>query len=689
MALLQWLLARLAGAVPSARKAPDPIMSFRVRGNAFLAAGDWHAAEQCYRHAIVTDPQDPLPYINLGYVLLHQHLEQEARATLEIAISMDPANADSHYLLGGIAERRFDFEAAAFHYQRSFKLNPELESACSDACRVLFISGRVTDASDLIAAGLMMNPTNEDFHYYQGNLLLADQKLDSALECYREALSLGADYPTLHGYIGGILVQKNELQSALVHLQRAIELDPNTASAHHDLGVVFHRLGEIKNAITEQELAISLRPDFLQAHSCLLFAMTLDSECLPQKYLNRACAYGVQVQHFTLSAQRLQTPPTIHEVHFPLRVGLVSGDFRMHPVGALLEAVFPHLPDSSLQIVAFSNNPYDDEVTDQLRSFTAEWHAISSKSDLEVATLIRSRQIDILIDLAGHTAHNRLPVFAWKPAQIQITWLGYLASTGMLEIDYLIADDWTLPESCASHFTEKVLRLPNSYLCFTPPSRHLHVTPLPASINGYVTFGCFNNLIKMNDDVVAIWARVLTAVPTSKLFLKAKQLIDSTTCQRVMERFALNGVNLNRLILEGPLPRSNYLTSFHQVDISLDTFPYPGVTTSIDSLWMGVPVLTLAGSSFLSRQGVGLLMNVGLPDWIAVDSKEYVERAVSFASDIPSLVLLRRTLRQRVLSSPLVDAQRFSDSLRGALHTLWETWRASHPVPFDSIPDLM
>jgi FkbM family methyltransferase len=269
-------------------------------------------------------------------------------------------------------------------------------------------------------------------------------------------------------------------------------------------------------------------------------------------------------------------------------------------------------------------------------------------------------------------------MFALKPAPVQVSWLGYFATTGVAEIDYLIADPWTLPESEEINFTEKIWRLPETRLCFTVPDVVLEVAPLPAIGSGYITFACFNNLTKMNDAVVALWARVLAAVPNSRLFLKAKQLNIEAVRQSTFERFAAHGIAAERLILEGPAPRAEYLAAYQRVDIALDPFPYTGGTTTAEALWMGVPVLTLAGKSFLSRQGVGLLMNTGLSEWVAEDHDDYIARAVSHASDLQVLSLLRGGLRQQVLASPIFDAQRFAEHFEAALRGMWQAWCADN-----------
>jgi predicted O-linked N-acetylglucosamine transferase (SPINDLY family) len=248
-------------------------------------------------------------------------------------------------------------------------------------------------------------------------------------------------------------------------------------------------------------------------------------------------------------------------------------------------------------------------------------------------------------------------------------------------IDYFIADPWTLPADQEAHFSEHIWRLPETRLCFTPPDTAVAAGPLPALANGFVTFGCFNNLSKMNDAVVALWAQVLNAVPGSRLFLKYKQLGEASTRQNTCDRFAVHGITPERLIFEAYVHRANYLASYQRVDIGLDPFPFPGGTTTVEALWMGVPVLTLAGERFLSRQGVGLLMNAGLPEWVAEDPNDYVARAVSHAGDLQSLARLRAGLRQQVLASPIFDAPRFAGHFEAALRGMWQLWCEQNPMP--------
>jgi predicted O-linked N-acetylglucosamine transferase (SPINDLY family) len=368
--------------------------------------------------------------------------------------------------------------------------------------------------------------------------------------------------------------------------------------------------------------------------------------------------------------------PNLRDPLRRLRIGLLSTDLRSHPVGYFLESVLSAIrADHRLECVAYASQLHNDAVSNRLKSLClGGWHDVVNCSDAELAQRIHADGIDILLDLNGHTANNRLTVFAYRPAPVQVSWLGYFATTGLGAMDYLLADPLTLPPDLEPCFSEKIWRLPHTRLCFTPPELDLTVPPLPAIANGYITFGCFHSLSKINDAVLTLWANLMQAVPHSRLLLKARELDDIAARQSLISAFAVLGINPQRLDFEGQTPRADYLAAYGRIDILLDTFPYPGGTATVEALWMGVPVITMGGPSFLSRQGLGLLMNVGLPDWVATDANDYLARAVAHANAPDRLVVIRDGLRQRLLTSPLCDAPSFASDLSHALRGMWQRW---------------
>ena len=498
-----------------------------------------------------------------------------------------------------------------------------------------------------------------------------------ALPAFQKAAQLLPGDAEIHFNLGIAQRNSGQLNDAVASYGRALAIKPDYAEAHSNLGNVLKDLGQLEDAVASYQRALRLKPDDLIAQGNLLSCHNYANEYSASMGLEDAQRFGELAAR---NARPYSAWPNFPDPTRDLKVGLVSGDLREHAAGFFVEGVLKILASnasSRLKFFAYPSDSRIDSVTERIKACCSGWHSAVGLSDESLAQKIRSDGIDILIDLSGHTAYNRLPMFAWKPAPVQVSWLGYFATTGVTAIDYLIADPWTLPETEETYFTEKIWRLPETRLCFTPPNFNVAVNPLPALARGHITFGCFNNLAKMNDAVVAVWSRILSAVPNSQLFLKANQLAESSVRNNVVERFAAHSVDIGQLILEGPDAREKYLAAYHRVDIALDPFPYPGGATSIEALWMGVPVLTLAGDRFLSRQGVGLLMNARLPEWIALNPTDYVARAEFHAGNLGKLATLRNNLRSQVLASPILNAQRFARHFESALCDMWARW--CHP----------
>ncbi|MBM4060179.1 MAG: tetratricopeptide repeat protein [Planctomycetes bacterium] len=480
--------------------------------------------------------------------------------------------------------------------------------------------------------------------------------------------------PEVLANLGSALGAHGRYEEAEDCCLRAIANRPGFAPAHINLGNVRLNQGRWVDAEASYRRALQLKPDYTDAHSGLLFIHNYRQDASPAAMLAEAQRYGEAMAARARPFQHWDNPPDPDRC---LRIGLLSGDLGAHPVGYFLVGVLRALAAQQagrLEFFAYANRTFIDDVNAQLRVCCRDWCPTAGLDDRTLANRIRDDGIDLPLDLAGHTLYNRLPVLAWRPAPVQITWLGYFATTGVAAVDYLLADPWSLPDSEAGHFTERIWRLPETRLCFTPPDVAVAVGPLPALASGCVTFGCFNKLTKINDGVVALWSRLLGSVPGSRLFLKAEQLGEAAVRGTIVGRFAAHGLGAERLILEEAEPRAAYLATYRRVDIALDPFPYTGATTSAESLWMGVPVLTLAGQRFPSRQGVSLLQNVGLPEWIAADQQDYVARAAAHAADLEGLAALRQRLRPQLLASPFCDAVRFARHFAGALRGMWTQW---------------
>ena len=665
-----WREATMSKA-PVAKTAPTAIECNQLI--ALLNAGRFTELESQARLVLKRYPDSGFAWNLLGISLQMQG--KDGIPALQNATKFLPNDAEVHSNLGNALsgiDRPTEAEAS---YRRALQIKPHNANILCNLGATLSDLGRLGEAETSYRRALQIKPNIAEVHVNLGNVLSDLGRLDEAETSYRLALQIKPDIAEAHSNLGNTLRKLYRLAEAETCLRLALKIEPDFAKAHNNLGIVLQDLGKLDGAVSSFRRALEIEPDYAEAYSNLLFTCNFLPDQHPAQMLAEARHYG------EIMVRQARPYTRWHNLPEPgrcLRVGLVSGDFHQHPVGNFLENVLAALSAHAagrMELFAYFNHSCADAVTGRIKTCCHGWHPAAGLPDEALAQKIYDDGIDILIDLSGHTAHNRLPMFAWKPAPVQVTWLGYLATTGVTAIDYLIADSWVLPETEESHFTEKIWRLPETYLCFTPPfDVGEQVTPLPALTNGYITFGCFNNLNKVNDAVVALWARVLASAPGSRLFLKAKQLKDALVRQSVVERFAAHGIGADRLILKHLAPRAEYLAPYHQVDIALDPFPYTGITTSVESLWMGVPVLTLAGERFLSRQGIGLLMNAGLPEWIAVSADDYVAKAASHAGDLRRLATLRNGLRQQVLASPIFDAPRFAHHFEEALRGMWQKW---------------
>jgi protein O-GlcNAc transferase len=533
----------------------------------------------------------------------------------------------------------------------------------------LYMQGK--DALYALQKTTELLPDDADAFSNLGVVLTGLGQLNEAVASCRRALKIKPDDARAYNTLGNALQDLGQLNDAVASYRRALQIKPDYAKAHNNLGAALQDLGRSIDAAASYRRALELKPDYINAQGNLLFTLNHIASHAPAYCRAEAHQYGRMVAkgvtaRFT-AWQCVAKPER-------LRVGLVSGDLFNHPVGFFLESLLAQLDYTRIELIAYPTNPVMDELTARIKPYFAAWKPLFGLGDEAAARLIHADGVHVLIDLAGHTVHNRLPVFAWKPAPVQASWLGYFATTGVAEMDYLLADRYVVPSGEEDNFTETIWRLPESYLCFTAPTYEVDVSALPALSMGCITFGCFNNLVKMNDAVVDLWARVLQAVPGSRLFLKTKQLNDPMMCNITRQRFTERGISPDRLLLEGSSPRAELLAAYRKVDIALDPFPYPGGTTSVEGLWMGVPVITRRGERFLSHLGETIAHNAGLADWIAADDDEYVAKAVEHTADLERLAVLRAGLRQQILASPVFDAPRFARNFETALWGMWQTW---------------
>ncbi|MEP6503361.1 MAG: tetratricopeptide repeat protein [Betaproteobacteria bacterium] len=633
------------------------------------------AMAQLARDLLERFPDAGLGWKALGIALLAQG--RDAVAALQQAAALLPGDAElraslveAHLNRGHALMKASRPQEATDSYQEALRLDARHAHARACLGIALQALGQHDAAVQSLGQAVALRPDLVNAHFCLGSSLLVLGRASDALQSLRRVLELKPDHAPAHADLGSALKALGRLDEALPAYRRAIELQPDLPLNRANLGAACRELGRMQEALACYRHAMALEPARLGAFSDALFVQNYLADDAPPAQARQADARRFGALAAAQARPFTQWPPHGGD---RLRVGLVSADLREHPVGYFAEALMAQLSTTfadRIDLFVYANSDVEDALTTRLRTLCRRWTSIARLDDAAAAGLIHADGVDILVDLSGHTAGNRLPLFAWKPAPVQASWLGYCATTGLEAMDHFIADPWIAPPAADADFTEKIWRLPDTFLCFTPPDLDIAVGPPPALSRGHVTFGCFNKFNKLNDDVVALWALVLQAVPGSQLLLKSAPFEMASIRQHLSHRFALHDIAPDRLILEGASPRGDYLRAYDRVDIALDPFPYPGGTTSVEGLWMGVPVLTLPGSCALARQGTSILRNVGLPDWIAVDAQDYVERAARHARDVEALASLRLGLRQRLLDSPLCDGERFARHFAQAMRAM-------------------
>jgi protein O-GlcNAc transferase len=646
---------------------PDFAEALLNGGNALAGLRRHEQAVDWYGRLLVLQPGHAQALCNHGCALQVLGRLDQAIADYRAALAIAPDFVDAHGNLGSALQARGDWPGAEQSYRAMLMLAPGSIDARIGLGVAQQAQGKINDAISCYREALALDPRSEQACLNLGSAYQAQRQFEQAADCCRQALALNPGSVAASFNLGSVLQAQGKLEQAAESYRRALALQPDYADAWFNLATLHQARDDFESAHDAACKALSLRPDFHEARGNLLHIMSFHTGSSPAQYADEARRYGA-----ALSARANPYRSWNAGKADRLRVGMVSGDLRIHPVGFFLENVLAHLDPERIELIAYVTQPNEDELTARIKPRFAAWRSIFGCDDAAAARMIHDDGVQILIDLAGHTAHSRLPIFAWKPAPLQISWLGYWASTGVAEIDYVLADPVTVPPSDEAQFTEQTWRLPHTRFCFTPPSGAGPVAPLPALRNGYPTFGSFQSISKVDGAALELWSRVLTKLPSARLRMQSWQLDQTDAKQRLLLRLERAGIDASRVTLCGPVPRADYLAQYAEVDIILDTFPFPGGTTTCEALYMGVPTVTLAGSTMMSRQGAGLLTCAGLEGWIASDHDDFVAIALAQASHPDRLADLRAVLRAQVLASPLFDAPLFARNLEQALYGMWQ-----------------
>lgn len=537
-------------------------------------------------------------------------------------------------------------------------------------------SGDLGQAEGLLQRLRAQRPRDPDVLYGLAEIGFITGRPDLVIDTMRRCIALlpqdGASYHNL----GNALRAKGHHDEAIPALETAIRLMPNPADAYNSLGLTVKDLGRTDEAVAAFRKAVALNPAFVVAHSNLVMFLNYQPDVGPAELFEEHRQWS---RNHEAPLKRGFIPHVNdRDPERPLRVGYVSPNLRQHSVAYFLLPLLAHHDRDRFHITAYSNSAVEDDISRQMQGLVDGWCRIAGASDELVAERIRADRIDVLIDLAGHTADHRLQVFARKPAPVQITWLGYPGTTGLDAMDYRCSDPLADPPGDATRLSsEQVLRLPRTAWCFVPLSGAPDIGPLPALSGAGITFGSFNNFGKVSATTLDMWAEVLRRTPGSRLVLKNVAMRSPEAVALAKERLVDRGIAADRLELLGQdASLLDHLNQYNRIDISLDTFPYHGTTTTCEALWMGVPTVTLAGPDHASRAGVSLLAGVGLGDLVAQTPAEYVDKAVGLADDLPALAEIRAGLRSRMLESPLMDGRSFARDMEDAYRQVWRRWCA-------------
>lgn len=652
----------------------QPDISAQVMlADALLHQGRAMEAEQHYRNALHINPDSPLIHFNLGSALSRQERFPDAEASYRKALQYKAGFAAAYANLAYALRRQGKMEEALENYQRALAIAPDSPEFLYNLGITQHDLGHYSEAATNLCRALQIQPD-----YTEAGLALAYTReatgdYQAAQACYQEVLRIAPENAKACAGLGFVHYFMGNYEAALADCDHALRIMPDCADAYFTMASIYLARGDHRKAVAACRESLRIRPRFHKAHSNLLLILNYSAAHDAERMYSEHICWG---ETHTLSGTGPTQFSNIRKRERRLRVGYISPDFYRHSVSFFFEPLIANHASDTVEIFCYSDVKNPDEITERLTRLSDHWQSISSMDDEQLIQQIKEDGIDILVDLTGHTANNRLRVFAARAAPVQVSYLGYPNTTGIPAMDYRITDQWADPVDVADRYnTEELIRLPHGFLCYLPPREAPPVSPLPAETSSHITFGSFNNLAKITDEVVAAWSIILHETPGSRLVLKNSSFTDTATRNRFLYMFSEHEITSERLDLLPPLPSTEgHLSLYRQVDIALDPFPYNGATTTCEALWMGIPVVCLNGTTHAGRVGVSLLTQIGLDDLIAPSLREYIRVAVHLAENLDTLARLRASLRERLMKSSLYDGKTLAIEVEQAYRRMWEKW---------------
>ena len=640
-------------------------------GDLRAALGQFNRSIEALQRAVALQPQQAGWWGNLGASQLDHGQLESAIASFRESLRLSADQPGIHYNLGAALTHLGQLDEALASYRQALALRPEFAEAWLNLGSLHSQRREYDLAMRAAEEALRLRPAYPEAMNNLGQALAALERHDEAIARYRAALGITPDYPEAHSNLAASLVYRAQLHEAANHARRAFQRQPPFWPAANNLGNALIRLGEIGEAIAVLAAVPADSPNHDTAQDNLLLALNYDPAQTPETIAAAHRRWGGRIRRSATAAPRRE--------HRRLRIGYLSPDFSSHSVAFFIEPVLRHHDREHFEIAAYADLAGADDVTRRLQGQVEHWRAVHALDDRSLTALIRDDEIDILVDLAGHLRSNRLRVFAERAAPIQATYLGYPNTTGLESMDFCITDDILDPPGSETLYTEKLLRLPTGFACYQPPADAPAVAPPPAIANGYITFGSFHTLAKINAAVVERWSSLLQRLPDARLRLQTFGLSDPSVREKIRNAFAAHGIAPGRIDMHPESSLLDYLRAHGQVDIGLDTPPWSGHTTTCHALWMGVPTITLAGNCHAGRLGASALKAAALPEFVALNQMDWQERVLSLATDTARLKSLRSGLRDRITASALCDGAGFVTALESAYRSLVHTDTQAQP----------
>lgn len=633
-------------------------------------------AERLYRLILSTVPDEPLVLLHLALALHAQGKLDEMAAFSRICVAVRPDLAEAHATLGVALHGLGRSDEAIAAYRQAIAIKPDNPESHYNLGNALKALGRFDEAATAFRQAIAIKPSLAEAFANLGATLIEQSKFGDAAAALRQAIGIRPDFAEAHYNLGLALKRMNRFEEAIDAYRRAVAVNPSYALAHNNLGVALKDLGRIDEAVIAFRHAIAADPDYAKAHSTLLFCLCHLDSISPWELAAEHRAFGTHFEAPHKRAWPVHRNPRDPERR--LRIGVVSADLYDHVVASFLEPVLAAMDRGQFELYVYANTTRRDTVTARLTPLAARWLDVTELSEEALATQITEDCVDILVDLSGHSEGNRLLTFARKPAPLQVSLIGYPNTTGLTAIDYYIVDKFfSSAAGVSALFTEKLASL-TSIGTFQPSTAAPPVNDLPALTGEVFTFGSFSRLTKISETTIALWCRVLRAVPGSRLLLGA---IPDNGARRIMaERFSRHGVSESRLLFLPAAPVDVYFARYHLVDLILDTFPYSGSTTSNDATWMGVPTLTLVGMGMPSWGTAVCMCHVGLAEFVVNTEDDFVAKAQQWAQRTEDLATIRRRLRSRFSASPNTDPATGAHDLQSAFRQMWRGWCAGLPA---------